>query len=79
MIPYMVGKLAPNSNYFSRGLVKYVPERAIFVSSPPKTGTNLGHARPPQSLNSSLMATSLAGREHFPSQGEASGQTGQKP
>ena len=48
----MVGKLAPNSTHFTRGLVKYVPGRGyfrvvpsqngdIFVTSPP----------PPQSLN----------------------------
>ena len=28
MIPYMVGKLAPNSLHWIRGLVKYVPGRA---------------------------------------------------
>ena len=27
MIPYMVGKLAPNSSHFTRGFVKYVPGR----------------------------------------------------
>ena len=36
MIPYMVGKLAPNSTYSTRGLVKYVPGRGYIsaVSSP---------------------------------------------
>ena len=54
MIPYMVGKLAPNSSHLTRGLVKYVPGRSYFravsfqngdkcVTSPP----------PPQSLNGS--------------------------
>ena len=30
MIPYMAGKLAPNSSEFTRGLVKYVPGRGYF-------------------------------------------------
>ena len=30
MIPYMVGKLAPNSSHLTRGLVKYVPGRGFF-------------------------------------------------
>ena len=50
MIPYMVGKLAPNSSHLTRGLVKYVPDRAKFVPFPAKTGTNLLHPRPPQSF-----------------------------
>ena len=40
MIPHRVGKLDPNSTYFTRGLVKYVSEGAIFLPSPPKTGEN---------------------------------------
>ena len=54
MIPYMVGKLAPNSSYLTRGLIKYFPGRDYFravssqnrdkfVTSPPR----------PQSLNGS--------------------------
>ena len=46
MIPYMVGKFAPNSTHLTRGLVKYVPG-TIFVPSPPKKGTNVLHPRPP--------------------------------
>ena len=57
MILYMVGKLAPNSTHSTRGLVKYVPDRAIFVPSSLKTGTNLLHPLPPQSLNGSLVVT----------------------
>ena len=34
MIVYMVGKLAPNSNHFTRGLVKYVPRRGCFRAVP---------------------------------------------
>ena len=51
----MVGKFAPKSPYFTRGLVKYVSGGAIFVPSPPKTGTNLRHPRPLQSLNDSAL------------------------
>ena len=34
MIPYMVGKLAPNSTYFTMLLVKYVPGRGYFWAVP---------------------------------------------
>ena len=30
VIPYIVGKLAPNSSHLTRGLVKYVPGRGYF-------------------------------------------------
>ena len=30
MIPYMVGKLAPNLSHLTRGLVKYVSGRGYF-------------------------------------------------
>ena len=47
MIPYVVGKLAPNSSHLTRGLVKFVPVGTIFVPFPPKTGTNMLHPLPP--------------------------------
>ena len=53
MIPYIVGKLAPNSSHLRRGLVKYVLGTGFFVPFPPKTGTNLLHLSAPQSLNES--------------------------
>ena len=54
IIPYMAGKLAPNSSYLTRGLVKYVPGRAFFRAVPSQKGTNFLHPRPPpQSLNGS--------------------------
>ena len=34
MIPYMVGKLAPNLPYWTRGLVRYVPGRGYFRAVP---------------------------------------------
>ena len=36
MIPYMVGKLAPDLSYLTRGLVKYVPGRSYFLAVPSK-------------------------------------------
>ena len=41
MIPYMVGKLAPNSTHFTRGLVKYVPGRGYFRAVSSQNGDSL--------------------------------------
>ena len=38
MIPYMVGKLAPNSTQLTRGLVKEVPGRGYFRAVPSQNG-----------------------------------------
>ena len=38
MIPYMIGKLAPNSTHSTRGFVKYVPDRGCFRSVPSQNG-----------------------------------------
>ena len=38
MIPYMVGKLAPNSSHLTRGLVKYVPGRGYFCAVSSQNG-----------------------------------------
>ena len=38
MIPYMVGKLAPNSTHFTRDLVKQVPGRGYFCAVPSQNG-----------------------------------------
>ena len=38
IIPYMVGKLAPNSSYLTRGLVKYIPGRGYFRAVPSQKG-----------------------------------------
>ena len=38
MIPYMVGKPAPNSSYLTSGLVKYVPVRGYFRAIPSQNG-----------------------------------------
>ena len=53
MIPYKVGKLTLNTTHSTRRLVKYVPGRGYFVPSPLKTGTELLHPLPLQSLNGS--------------------------
>ena len=51
MIPYMVGKLAPNSSHLIRGLVKYVPGRSYFCAVSSKNGDIFVTSPPPQSLN----------------------------
>ena len=38
MIPYMVGKLAPNSPHCTRGLVRSVPGRDYFRVVPSQNG-----------------------------------------
>ena len=54
MIPYMVGKLAPNSSHLTRGLVKYVPGRGYFRAVLSQNGDKFGTSPPPpQSLNGS--------------------------
>ena len=45
MIPYMVGKLAPNSSHFNR--VKSVPGRGYFRAVPTQNGENMFHPLPP--------------------------------
>ena len=51
MIPNMVGKFAPNSSHFTRGLVKSVPGRSYFRAVPSQNGDKYFTHRPPQSLN----------------------------
>ena len=51
MIPYMVGKLAPNRNHSPRGVVKYVPGRGYFRAVPSENGDKFVTSPPPQSLN----------------------------
>ena len=54
MISCMVGKLAPNSLHFTRGWSNKSLGGTIYVPSPPKTGKQMLHPRPPpQSLNDS--------------------------
>ena len=47
MIPYMVGKLAPNSSHLTKGLVKYVPGRGYFRAVSSKNGDNFVTSPPP--------------------------------
>ena len=55
MIPYMVGKLAPNSSHLTRGLVKYVPGRSYFRAVPSQNGDKyVTSPPPPQSMNLSV-------------------------
>ena len=41
MVPYMVGKLAPNPTHFTRGFVKFVPGRVYFRAVPSQTGDKI--------------------------------------
>ena len=47
MIPYMVGKLAPNSSHLTRGAVKYVPGRGYFRAVPPQNREKIVTSPPP--------------------------------
>ena len=47
MIPYMAGKLAPNSSHLTRGLVKYVPGRDYFRAVPSQNGDKFVTFPPP--------------------------------
>ena len=47
MIPYMVGKLAPNSSHLTRRLVKYVPGRGYFRAVPSPNGDKYVASPPP--------------------------------
>ena len=54
MIPYMVGKLAPNPSQLTRWLVKYVPGRDYFRAVSSQNGDKYVTSPPPHSLNLSL-------------------------
>ena len=47
MIPYMVGKLAPDSSHLTRGLIKYVPGRGYFCAVPSHNGDKYVTSPPP--------------------------------
>ena len=71
----MFGKLAPNSTYSTRELLKYVPVGAIFVPSLRKTGTNLLHPRPPPIVERVREADSFDGdTESGDDESESSGE-----
>ena len=50
MIPYMVGKLAPNSSHLTRGLVKYVPGRVSFRAVSYQNGDQFVTSPPPPTV-----------------------------
>ena len=66
MIPYMVGKLAPNPTHFTRGFVKYVPVRGYFRAVSSQNGDKFvtSPPPPPQSLNDSSRQSTLG--QHVP-------------
>ena len=47
MIPYMVGKLAPNSSHLTRGLSKYAPGRCYFRAVSSHNGDKIVTFPPP--------------------------------
>ena len=47
MIPYMVGKIAPNPTHFTRGFVKYDPDRDYFRAVPSQNGGKIVTSPPP--------------------------------
>ena len=47
MIPYMVGKLAPNSTHSTRGLVKYIPGKGCFRAVSSQNGEKFVTSPPP--------------------------------
>ena len=47
MILYMVGKLAPNLSYLTRGLVKYIPGGGYFRAVPSQKGDKYVTSPPP--------------------------------
>ena len=47
MIPYMVGKLLPNSSHLTRGLVKHVPGRRYFRTVSSQNGDKFVTSSPP--------------------------------
>ena len=64
MIPYMVGKLAPNSSHLTMGLVKYVPSRSYFRAVSYQNGDKfVTSPPPPRLLNWSLRELSSEQRE----------------
>ena len=70
MIPYMVGKLAPNLSHLTRGLVRYVPGRDYFCAVPFQNGEKIVTPPPaPQSSNGSVIKVGVAARleinKHF--------------
>ena len=47
MILYMVGKLVPKPTHFTRGLVKYAPERGCFRAVPSQNGAKFATSPTP--------------------------------
>ena len=56
MIPYMVGKLAPNSSHLTWGLVKSVSGRGYFRAVPSQNGDKYVTSPPPPIVNLSYLS-----------------------
>ena len=59
MIPYIVGKLAPNSSHLTRGLVKSVPGRRYFCAVPSQKGDKYVTSPPPPIVELVMLPQSL--------------------
>ena len=59
MIPYMVGKLAPNSSHLTKGLVKYVPGRGYFRAVSSQNGDGSVTSPPPPIVERVCSSTSF--------------------
>ena len=60
MIPYIVGKLAPNSPHWTRGLVRYVPGRGYFRAVPSQNGDKFVTSPPPPIVVYSIFLVDLS-------------------
>ena len=63
MLPYMVGKLAPNSSQSTRGLFKYVPDRGYFCAVFSQNGDKFVTSPPPPPIVERVK-TVFGGRGH---------------
>ena len=56
MMPYMVGKLAPNPTHSTKGFVKYVPGRGYFRAVPSQNGDKFVRSPPPSIVERGVKA-----------------------
>ena len=64
MIPYIVGKLAPNSSHLTRELVKSVPGRGYFHAVPSQNGDKYVTSPPPPPIVELVFLLTIADLTH---------------